>query len=70
MIFVDCGQKEGSGAETVFFFGKERTEHLKVCHNGDIGVASVRELDWVVLHVGPLHVDGEDILLHQLGCLH
>lgn len=55
MICVGSGQKEGSGAETVSFYGKEGTEHLKVCHNG-------RELDWVVLGIGPLHVDGEDIL--------
>ena len=57
LICVQCGQKEGSGAENVSFYGKEWKQHLDECHNGQENVACVREFDWVVLRIRPLHVE-------------
>lgn len=57
LICIECGQKEGSGAENVSFYGKEWNEHSNACHNSEESVACVREFDWVVLCIGPLHVE-------------
>ena len=39
------------------FYGKEWTNHLKVVHKDEAGVGCVKEFDWVVLRIGPLHVE-------------
>jgi len=68
LICVECGQKEGSGAENVSFYGKEWNEHLNACHNGEESVACVREFDWVVLRIGPLHVEmNMDVFISSLA---
>ena len=38
------------------FFGKEWQQHIKSEHN-DCEVVSAKEFDWVVLRIGPLHVE-------------
>lgn len=47
---------ENRDIEHVSFFGKEWQQHLKACHSNN-EVPSVEEFDWVVLRIGPLHVE-------------
>lgn len=54
LICLQCA--ENMGIEQVSFFGKEWQQHVKNCHN-NLEVANVKEFDWVVLRIGPLHVE-------------
>ena len=57
VICLACAQKEASGAGAVSFYGKEWTDHLKAIHKDEETVGSAKEFDWVVLRIGPLHVE-------------
>lgn len=54
LICMTCA--EDRNIEQVSFFGKEWQQHVKNSHN-NIEVPSAREFDWVVLRIGPLHVE-------------
>ena len=55
-ICIACA-KDVSSAGDVSFYGKEWDDHVKACHPGDENVERVQEFDWVVLRIGPLHVE-------------
>ena len=54
VICVTCATHKT--IEHVSFFGKEWQQHVKSEHN-DCEVVSAKEFDWVVLRIGPLHVE-------------
>lgn len=55
-ICIACA-KDVPSADCVSFYGKEWDDHLKACHHEDESVERVQEFDWVVLRIGPLHVE-------------
>ena len=52
-----CAHKEAAKTGDISFYGKEWTDHLKSVHKDEESVGSAKEFDWVVLHIGPLHME-------------
>lgn len=57
LICLACAQKEASEPHCVAFYGKEWTDHVNTFHKDEVNVDSAKEFDWVVLRIGPLHVE-------------
>ena len=57
LICLACAQKEASEPHSVAFYGKEWTDHVNTFHKDEVNVGSAKEFDWVVLRIGPLHVE-------------
>lgn len=56
-ICLACAKKDAASADVVSFYGKEWDDHLKACHHGDNSIERAKEFDWVVLRIGPLHME-------------
>ena len=56
LICLACAQKETSEPHLVAN-GKEWTDHVNAFHKDEVNVGSGKEFDWVVLCIGPLHVE-------------